>query len=274
MYRLLLFLKRIYLLVLFLGLEGLALHYYAHSTAHTRANLLDTSSRIVGGVYGAFASVEDYFSLGRTNRVLEDRLQVLENEVSRLRLDYVDSLSSDFPLEYVVGRVVRNTTNKRENYLMVDRGSADGVERGMAVVSPDGFMVGYVEGVSERNSICVSVLNTGFTSSGMLATSGHFGSITWRGESPRMVRLSEVPDYAEVSRGDTIVTSGYSFAFPEGIGIGRVESIHPDAARASYEIDVRLGVDIAALRVVVLIKNPAVYERIRLTEEVLGEVEN
>ncbi len=278
MYRLLLFLKRIYLLVIFLGLEGVALYYYANSTERTRAQLLDGSSNLVGGVYEGIARVEDYLSLGRTNRLLEERLEGLENAVARMREREAEVVNDTLemapraPLEYVVARVVRNSVGKRENYMMVDRGAADGVERGMAAVSLDGYMAGYVESVSENNAICVSVLNTEFRASGMLK-GGHFGSITWRGTDPRMVRLNEVPAYAEVGRGDTVVTSGYSFSFPEGIRIGTVETYEVDEARAAYEIDVKLGLDVGALRVVLLVENPAVYERIKLEEEVLGEVE-
>jgi rod shape-determining protein MreC len=87
-----------------------------------------------------------------------------------------------------------------------------------------------------------------------------------------MVKLSEVPKYAEVQRGDTISTYG-SFNFPRGLHVGTVENFVLDEARASWEIDVRLGVDIAALQVVLLVKNPEAYERIKLEEEVLGTVE-
>lgn len=279
MYRLLLFLRRIYVPVIFLLLEGVALHYYAASTVHSRARLLGISDAVVGGVYSALAGVEHYMSLGHTNRVLEARVQSLENELavwrehsSQLRLDSV-AAAAQFPLEYVAARVVRNSTAKRENYLMVNRGERHGVERGMAVLSPDGYIAGWVESVSERNAICVSVLNTSFRTSGMVSGTGHFGSISWPGNDERRVLLSEVPKYAEIARGDTITTSSYSFYFPPGVRIGTIESFSENGATVSWDIDVRLGVDIAALDVVLLVKNPEVYERIKLEEQVIGTAE-
>lgn len=271
------------MLVIFLVLEGLALHYYASSTLHTRARLLGISDGIVGGVYDAIAGAEHYMGLGATNRLLTERVEELENELAVLRefrsaagLDSIaaTTLAERFPQRYVAARVVRNSISKRENYIMVDRGSRHGVERGMAVTSPDGCMVGYVESTSADNAICVSVLNTAFRASGQVEGTGHFGSISWPGGEPRTVRLSEVPKYAEIERGDTIRTSSYSFYFPEGIHIGTVEDFTIDEARASYDIDVRLGVDVAALRVVLLVKNPEADERLRLEEEVLGTTEN
>lgn len=278
MYRLLLFLRRVYVPVIFLVLEGLALHFYSNSSVHTRARMLGVSDNIVGGIYESVSKVEYFMSLGTTNKVLEGRVQQLENELAAYRERFseaeLDSIRAfaEFPHEYITARVVRNSIGKRDNFMMIDRGRSDGVERGMAVVSLDGVMVGYVERVSERNAVCVSVLNTTFRASGLVRGTGHFGSVSWLAADPRTVRLSEVPKYAEIERGDTVVTSGYSFYFPEGIHIGTIEDFTTDEARASYDIDVRLGVDIASLRTVMLIDNPEVFERIRLEEDVLGGV--
>ncbi len=275
MYRLLLFLRRIYVFAIFLVLEGVALHYYANSTVHTRARLLGLSDGVVGGVYEVIAGAGRYMNLGSVNRLLEDKVVSLENELALYR-DHLSQAALDsiraadgFRHQYVAGRVVHNSINKRENFFTVDRGTRDGVERGMAVVSLDGYMVGYVEGVSAGNATCVSVLNTAFRASGMFAATGHFGSVSWPGLDPRTVRLSEVPKYAPVAKGDTIITRS-SLNFPEGIFIGTVEDFTVDEARASHEIDVTLGVDVAALRVVLLVRNPEAFERLRLEEEVVG----
>ncbi len=278
MYRLLLFIRRIYVLLIFLILEGFALHFYANSTTWTKARMLTVSNRAVGGVYRGIAGVQHFLSLQKTNRLLETRVQELENELAAYRERWSDeqlaeiTASAGFPYEYVAAHVVRNSVGRRENFIMVDKGARDGVEKGMAVVSLDGGMVGYVESASERNAVCVSALNTGFRASGSVKGTDHFGSISWPGKSTRYMKLTEVPKYAEIARGDTILTTSYSFYFPEGIYIGTVDDFTVDESTASYVIDVRLGVDISALRDVLLIRNPEAYERIRLEEDVLGTV--
>ncbi len=277
MYRLLLFLRRIYVLVIFLVLEGFALHFYADSTAHSRARILSVSDRFAARIYGAIAEATNYFSLARTNRELESKVQALENELDSYRAFYNsrqrDSIRATAPIRgrYLVARIVRNSINKRENWIMIDRGSTGGVQRGMALLSLDGAMVGYVESVSARNAICVSVLNAGFRASGIVGRTGHFGSISWQGFDPQRVRLSEVPKYASVARGDTIRTTGYSFNFPEGILVGTVEDFELDEATASYNIDVRLGADVGSLRDVILVDRPEIYERVLLEREILGD---
>lgn len=276
MYRLLHFLRRVYVLLVFLILEGFALHFYANSTTYTQARILTLSNRAVGSVYAGIADLTHFWSLGKINRQLEAKVQALENELAVFRARQSEE---DFaalaagvasPYEYVVGQVVRNSVNRQENFLMVDKGYRDGVDKGMAVVTLDGRMVGYVESCSENNAICVSALNKTFRASGKLSRSDHFGSISWPGKSIRYVKLSEVPKYAGIAKGDTVYTTSYSFYFPAGIVIGTVDRFEVDESKASYDIDVKLGADFSALRDVILIRNPEVYERIKLEEEVLG----
>lgn len=278
MYRLQLFLGKVYVLLIFLVVEGFAVYAYAHSTVHTRARLLAVSDGLARGIYAGLADAGDYLRLEQTNRALAQRVEELENELAPWReihtLHERDSIAgaSEFARRYTSARVVRGSVDRRENFLMVDRGSLDGVEKGMAVTTLDGCVVGYIEAASGRNAICVSILNTAFRASGVLSSSGHMGSISWPGGDIRTVKLTEVPKYAPVAVGDTVLTSALSFHFPEGLFIGTVERFEMADATASWDIDVRLSADMASLRDVVLVESPEVYDRIRFEEEVLGKI--
>ncbi len=82
MYRLLSFLRRIHVLLIFLILEGFALYLYASSTTHSRARMLGAADNIARGLYGGIASVENFVGLVKTNRELEGRVEALENELA------------------------------------------------------------------------------------------------------------------------------------------------------------------------------------------------
>lgn len=69
MYKLIEFLRRIYVAVLFVVFEAIAIGYYAHSS-YTQAKLLTRSNQVVGGVNGIFADIRSYFTLGRENERL------------------------------------------------------------------------------------------------------------------------------------------------------------------------------------------------------------
>lgn len=82
MYKLIEFLRRIYVVVLFVVFEAIAIGYYAHSSNYTQAKLLTRSNQVVGGVNGVFADIRSYFTLGRENERLLGRVAALEEELA------------------------------------------------------------------------------------------------------------------------------------------------------------------------------------------------
>ena len=266
MHKLILFIKRVYVPLLFIVLEIVALRYYAHSSSYAEARLLTASNRIVGGVYGSISGIGDYFGLRRENRLLLDEVARLNNELTRYRENEVyqllDSLGSEIETKYtyMTARVIRNSVGRMRNFITLNKGLRDGVETDMAVLTPSGAMVGYVISCSERYAVCISILNVDFNASGKLAGDGHSGSIYWDGKSTEKVQMHELSKYAAVEVGDTVVSTGYSHFFPEDVAIGYVTSVSADQTTSSYDLELRLAADMTRLNDVVLIKNVDLYE--------------
>lgn len=266
MQKLILFIKRVYVPLLFIVLEIVALRYYAHSSSYAEARLLTASNRIVGGVYGSISGIGDYFGLRRENRLLLDEVARLNNELTRYRENEVyqllDSLGSEIETKYtyMTARVIRNSVGRMRNFITLNKGLRDGVETDMAVLTPSGAMVGYVISCSERYAVCISILNVDFNASGKLAGDGHSGSIYWDGKSTEKVQMHELSKYAAVEVGDTVVSTGYSHFFPEDVAIGYVTSVSADQTTSSYDLELRLAADMTRLNDVVLIKNVDLYE--------------
>ena len=266
MQKLILFIKRVYVPLLFIIFEIVALRYYAHSSSYAEARLLTASNRIVGGVYGSISGIGDYFGLRRENRLLLDEVARLNNELTRYRENEVyqllDSLGSEIETKYtyMTARVIRNSVGRMRNFITLNKGLRDGVETDMAVLTPSGAMVGYVISCSERYAVCISILNVDFNASGKLAGDGHSGSIYWDGKSTENVQMHELSKYAAVEVGDTVVSTGYSLCFPEDVAIGYVTSVSADQTTSSYDLELRLAADMTRLNDVVLIKNVDLYE--------------
>ena len=72
------FIRSVYVVVLFVVLEAVAVSCYARSSYYTQARLLSRSNQVVGGVHGFFAGIGHYFTLGRENRMLLARVAQLE----------------------------------------------------------------------------------------------------------------------------------------------------------------------------------------------------
>lgn len=263
-----------HVVLLFVLIEGIAIHCYARSTSFTQARLLSGSNRIVGSVHGLFAGIHHYFTLGRENRILLDRVTELETQLAAYRAaedsirfaDYMTG-SEKGPYRLATARVISNSVNRSQNFLTLDKGRRDGIVRDMAVLSPDGAMVGYVVACSERYAVAVSALNTSFRASGKIAGSDYFGSIHWDGSDRHYVTMTELSKYAAPEPGDEVVSTGYSLYFPADIPIGSVESAELNENKTSYTVRIRLATDMTALGDVILVENERLDELRTLQED-------
>lgn len=270
-----LFLKKIHFLLLFIILEMLALHYYANSTSYAKVRLVTASNYVVGGIYAQLSGLNNFFHLRGENRKLNAELAEAYNRLDRLTRvvseEKTDSSSTAFaavlpqitdslslPLSarhyaYYPARVINNSVMRQENYLTLDRGVRDGIRPDMALVSERGI-VGYVLGCSSRFSVCMSVLNRNFRTSGRIKGNNYFGSVFWDGLSYQHVTLTEIPKYAAIETGDTIVTTNFSSIFPPDLMIGTVETFTLVNA-TYYEVKVKLHTDFGALNNLMVVDN-------------------
>lgn len=261
------FIRSVYVVVLFVVLEAVAVSYYARSSYYTQARLLSRSNQVVGGAHALIADVRRYFTLGRENRMLLARVAELEERLSRYdeaetadRLDgYLEGIGES-KYHFASAAVVAATVNRAQNLLTLNRGRADGVTEEMAVLSPDGAMAGYVVDCTDRYAVAMSVLNTSFRASGKLAGSDYFGSIYWDGLDPHVVVLDELSKYASPQPGQEVVTTGFSQYFPEDVLIGRVESAELNETRTAYKVRVRLAAEMSRLTDVILVCNRDLWE--------------
>lgn len=267
MHKLFEFIRSIYVVVLFVLLEALAVSYYAHATCYTQARLLARSNQVAGGVHGLLAGIRRYFLLGDENRALlaytaelKERLARYEEAESIAGFDTALAEIGESKYRVMNASVISNTLNRAQNLIVLNRGTRDGVVADMAVVSPDGAMVGYVVDCTERYAVALSVLNTSFRASGKLADSDYFGSVYWDGVDPDVVTLGELSKYSEPQPGQEVVSAGFSQYFPAGVKIGVVESAVLNPTRTSYTARVRLTARIARLTDVLLVENRDLYE--------------
>lgn len=269
MYKLIEFIRRIYVVLLFIAIEAIALSHYAHSSYYTQAKILSRAHTIAGGVQSSIFGVKHYFTLSGENEVLSQRVAKLEQELAYYRNRDIDEQTDSLSLEgidptmaeslsqyrYTTARIISNSISRSRNFITLNRGLMHGVMEDMAVISPSGMMIGYVVGCSERYSVVLPMLNIDFRTSGKIAGDEHFGSIYWSGKSPYRVEMTDLSKHADIEIGDEVVTTGLSHFFPEGIKIGYVESYAINDTQTSYHVTVRLAADMTKLNNVILIEN-------------------
>lgn len=225
-------LKRLYNHLIFLVLLALSLSLYFKSSYYQKAKISAATRIITGTWYKQVSKVTDLFNLRRENTELLNENLELRNQIEGYKFmlrELVDTIvtqndSLNF-IEYIPSNVINNSISSQHNYLILDVGENKGVKSGMGVVSNSG-VVGVVASVSSHYSSVISLLNTDLQISAMHKKSGAFGSLSWDGANYRKVILNEIPLHINISKGDTIVSSGYSAIFPKDIPIGKVVDFH------------------------------------------------
>ena len=197
---------------------------YQHSVYLTSANSIST------GVYNAATGVTSYFNLRNINEDLQRRNSDLELELLALKqqmlqfhdMEYAQTHPVDSALQrynFILAHVINNSVHRPHNYITIQKGALDGIKPDMGVVDQNG-VVGKVNVVGPHSARIISLLNNNLRLSCKVKSSNTVGSLVWDGDDYRVALLEEIPRHATFNKGDTIITSGYSTSFPEGIPVG------------------------------------------------------
>lgn len=215
----------------------------------------------MGWVWGSTQKISDYFSLREQNDELAAenyRLTLLltERKDSLMR----DSLKQMIPVDNIVGDFIytpasisKMSNNSQHNYMILDKGSSNGIEEGFGVITAKG-VIGIVDAVSENYSYAISFKNHNMSISARLREDGPVGTMSWDGRSGNRALLREIPHHIEHAQGDTVYTSGYSAIFPQGIPLGTTGSSRI-VNGSTYEMEVTLFEDFGALRYAIIVGN-------------------
>ena len=161
-------------------------------------------------------------------------------------------------------KVVQMTTDELHNYLTINRGSKDGIVRGLGVRNSDGA-VGIIRTVGPNYSIVMPLINTQTRLSCRFTKNDYIGTLQWDGKDSRFAQLADVAAHMVVNPGDTIVTSGLSPVFPEGIPVGIVENSVLKEGDSYHTICVRLHTNFKRLKYVEVVQNKHQQELEELT---------
>ena len=248
------------LFLLLEALSGFLLFQYNHyqgSIWFTQANI------VAAQVHEWEAEVLSYLrmpaenaALVRRNIILQQQNDVLRHELKALSNSPLKGEEQDAlpDVSFIPSQVISNSVRKRDNMLVINVGSEDGVAPEMGVVSGTG-VVGIISSVTPHYSLVMSILNSHSSISCRLRGSEYFGYLKWKGGRPLRAYMDDVPRHAHIKKGDIVETSGFSNVFPAGIFLGKVAEIKNSSDGLAYELEILLSTDLANIRHVNVIDN-------------------
>jgi len=194
---------------------------------------------------GVSRFLRDYFLLIRVrseNQQLKTELdrirlenQFLHNELSTAeRAKALAIFQQQTPSTTVAAHVIGNTTGVGARVVMVDRGSNSGIEKGMAVITPDGI-VGKITNVFPTASYMLLITDPTFAAGVISQTNRVHGTV--KGQASGAVIVDYVQNEQKVDPGEWFYTSGDDRIFPKGLPVGQATVVRPGKARKEIRIE-------------------------------------
>lgn len=262
----------------FILLEIISFYLIVNNNEKQNQVFVSSANQVTGSFYERYDKIVSYWNLGDVNAELANDnkrlMEQLPNAYFDDNIDTVEVVDTQYlqQYEYIPAKVVNNSVNRYNNYLTLNRGKSHGIKSNTGVITNNGI-VGVVKKTSKNYAGVMSILHHNTRISAKLKSSDYFGSLVWKKDDARYMYLDAIPKHAELEKGDTVITSGFSTMFPEGIMIGTISKAKVIDGSNFYEIKVRLSSDMNNLSHVFVVNNLLKEEQEALEEAVKLEDE-
>lgn len=178
-----------------------------------------------------------------------ENLKLRQSEGDLKRLRGLLAYSEQFNMQTSMAQTIMLDTAGRFKSIIIDQGSADGVQVNDVVANANG-LVGRV--VLTTNDLAKVQLVTDSNSSiGSLVERTRRQGVV-RGDGGTAIQMFDIPSLADVQPGDRILTAGIDGVYPRGITIGTVVRSEPGKSLFKT-IAMKPAVDIGTIEEVIVI---------------------
>jgi len=262
------FLSRYNAFFFFIIFFSIGVYLTVKNNAYQRSVALNSSNKVVGTAYEQLNVLKKYVNLSAVNDSLARENAFLNTQLLALRsIDtakevVVNDTLYDVRYNYLAARVVKNSITLRNNIITINKGKFDGIEPGMAVISPQKGVVGFIRDVTDHLATIQSLLHKDTKISVSFKRNNSFGSLVWgeRNADTRKAYVKEVPNHFKINMKDTVITSGFG-NFPPGILVGRVTNTGIATGDNFLTIEIGLFNDFSTLQHVYVIKDKFATEQ-------------
>lgn len=267
-----LFIRRFSNFLLFLVLQVVSIYLIFHYNKYHNAVGSAAMNEVTGRVNEQYNRIDNYIGLKKENDKLRAQNERLLNQL-KSSFENPDTstavVTDSIPYDttgnkrkwlYQSAKVVSNSVTSRANFIVINRGSNQMVEKGEGVVDASNGVIGIVTDVSPNFSVVMSLLHNYSKIPAVLKndplSSG--GLVTWDGAEPNYLTLSNIRQSVKAKKGDTVLASPITATFPTGMMIGTIDEIKPDVSTNNFLIKVKSTANFYNLQYAYAIKN---YQR-------------
>jgi rod shape-determining protein MreC len=227
---------------------------------------LTISAPIESGLRNATRPLADFVNnltdthrLSKENQALRQENERLKSEVASLReteqelndLHQFLSVRGNRQGEtFVEAHVFAQAPSNQKRRIAIDRGTSDGVQAGMIVLTRQGSLVGSVTRALADVAWITLISDQSSAASAAIQDSGAQGVVA--GSLDGTLTMEFVPETADVKEGDLVVTSGVGGHHPPGELIGQVTKVRRTAQELFQSVQVQPLADLSHLEDVVV----------------------
>jgi rod shape-determining protein MreC len=224
------------------------------------AEVQRASSAIVSAVRGGWTNYVSLRDVRAENQTLRQQLDAAQLQLQEQRalaersrgLLATLGLRDRSHLQTIAAEVIGAGASPDFKSVTIDKGTADGVRPDMAVMAPGG-VVGRVVVPSGRAAKVQLLIDRSAAAGVLIERSRSQGVAVGAGDG--LLRMEYVSEVADVSVGDTVVTSGIDGIYPKGFVVGKVEAVEK-SGNSYKEILVRPAVDFSSVEEVLVVLTP------------------
>lgn len=243
------------------------------------SNVVNTiTSPIRGGVSAVMDWAEGVYNYIFHYQDMQDQLKELQDELAQLQEQVRDAQEATREneqfremldlkirrreLKMDIARVTARSTADWESTLTINKGTNADIEAGDCVITSNGLLVGVVTDVGYNWSTVSTIINTDIEMGGIVERTYSAGIL--EGDFALMqegkLKLSYLPEGAQLVAGDEVVTSGRGAVYPADLVVGTVEGVFTDPSGMTSYAVVIPDADLDSLVEVAIIKDFEIVE--------------
>ena len=245
---------------IFILLEVAALAMLGRSATMQDIWLNRASRRVGAALWGMGETARNHFMLDRQNDSLALENESLRAVIRQYRQDSVlraekagMAFRNDERFSYTPATVVKMSRGTAHNYIIINKGSEDGIRPQSGIITPEG-VVGIISAVGRSHAYGLTLMNPNVSVSTRVGREGVAAPMVWDGLHSDGAVVNDIPPHYDIAPGDTVRTSGFSSIFPAGLPVG-VTGESRLVNGSSRQVEVRLFQDFRNVHYVTVVSN-------------------